>query len=176
MDEVTSPAKAKAPAGHEAYAEIVRFFYQEADLLDAREYQEWIHLLTDDVKYRVTARVIREAGAPGVQYDLVDTDAAGMRRRVDQISNPKLTHAENPPSFTRRFITNIQVLEGSTEHEFLATANVLVYRQRLESPDGVLYVGKRHDVLLQIDGALRIARRHLILDQAAFPGSVTVFF
>lgn len=74
-------------------------------LLDAHEYQEWLCLSADAIRYRVTARVIREAGASGVQYDLVDADTAGMQRRVDRLSNPKLTYAENPPSFTRRFIT-----------------------------------------------------------------------
>jgi 3-phenylpropionate/cinnamic acid dioxygenase small subunit len=165
---------AGAPVGQEAYAEIQQFYYREADLLDERDYQKWFLLLTDTIRYRITAKVIREAGAPGVAYDLVDADLAGMRRRVDQVSNPRLTHAENPPSFTRRFITNLQVVAGAAG-EFATTANVLVYRQRLESPDGVLYVGKRHDMLQRRDGALRIAKRHVVLDQAAFAGSVTVF-
>jgi 3-phenylpropionate/cinnamic acid dioxygenase small subunit len=176
MSEPAIRSDAAHSARHEVYVEIQQFLCREADILDDCEYDAWLALMTEDVTYRVTARVIREAGAPRVTYDLVNVDAAGLTRRVRQISNPKLTHAENPPSFTRRYITNLQAVSSAVAGEFGVTTNILIYRQRLESPAGVLYAGKRHDLLRQTAAGFRIAARHVVLDQAAFPGSVTVMF
>ena len=77
-------------------------------LLDRREYQQWLALLTDDVIYRVFARVTREAQATSLDYAIIDEDATSLKMRVDQISNPRLTRAENPPAFTRRFVSNFE--------------------------------------------------------------------
>jgi 3-phenylpropionate/cinnamic acid dioxygenase small subunit len=47
---------------HEAIAhlllkqEIEEFFYQEAELLDERRYEEWLELLADDVRYWMPMR------------------------------------------------------------------------------------------------------------------------
>jgi PAH dioxygenase small subunit len=176
MQDTMREHRPGAPVGNDAYVDIQRFLYREADLLDARAYKDWLALLTDDIQYRITARVIREAAASSQDYDVVDEDAAGLKRRVEQIGNPKLTHAENPPSFTRRFVSNLQAVAGDGEDAFLATSNVMLYRQRLESPEGGLYVGRREDLLRRVGSELRLARRHVRLDHAAFPGSVTTLF
>lgn len=162
------------PVGRDAYFDIQCFLFREASLLDQRAYADWLRLLTDDIEYRVAARVIREAGAASADYAILEEDAATLKRRVEQIGNPKLTHAENPPSFTRRFVSNLLAFEG--QDGFVATSNILVYRHRLETPEGSLYAGERHDTLRRVDGELRLARRQVRLDQAAFAGSVTTLF
>src|SRR5689334_1056933 len=80
------------------YVEIQRFLYREAALLDRREYSAWLALIAEDIHYRVTASVARDAGATPVEYAIVDENLTGLKSRVDQISTPRLTRAENPPS------------------------------------------------------------------------------
>jgi hypothetical protein len=83
------------------YIEIQRFLFREAALLDRREYDAWLALTTEDIQYCVTAAVSRDAGANAVDYSIIDENLVGLKSRIDQISNPKLTRAENPPSMTR---------------------------------------------------------------------------
>jgi PAH dioxygenase small subunit len=93
-----------------------------------------------------------------------------------QILNSKLTHAENPPTLTRRFVSNVLASTGASVGEYVATSNLLVYRTRPDMPDGALYAGERTDVLRLDDGAWRIARREVRLDQALMHGSMSTLF
>jgi 3-phenylpropionate/cinnamic acid dioxygenase small subunit len=162
--------------GDEDYIAIQRFLYGEARFLDRREYQRWLGLLTDDILYRVMARVTRDAEAGSLEYAIVDEDAAGLKLRVEQISNPKLTRAENPPAFTRRFVSNFEV-SIETPDEFSVQSNLLIYRNRTNLPNGGLYVGERQDVLRRTNGELRLARREVRLDQSVlYDGVVSTLF
>jgi hypothetical protein len=59
----------------------------------------------------------------------------------------------------------------------LVEANLLVYRNRPNVPDGGLYAGERHDVLRRVDGELRLARRLVRLDQTIlFGGPLSTLF
>jgi 3-phenylpropionate/cinnamic acid dioxygenase small subunit len=153
------------PVSDAEFVAIQRFVHQEAALLDRRDYQAWLDLLTDDIDYRVTAQVARDAATGMEEYAIVDEDAHTLRMRVEQIADPRLTRAENPPSLTRRFVSNI-VAEGAAPPDaFVVEANLLVYRSRTTAPEGGFYVGQRHDVLRRAEDGLRIAARHVRLDQ-----------
>ena len=147
------------------YVEIQRFLYREAALLDRRDYGAWLSLMTEDIHYRVTASVARDAGAAAVEYAIIDENLTGLKSRVDQISNPRLTRAENPPSLTRRFVSNIEAYPGGAPGEFAATSYILAYRGRRNVPEGGFYVAERQDVLRQNGTDWRLARRLVRLDQ-----------
>lgn len=146
------------------YIEIQRFLFLEAALLDRRDYRAWLALTTEDIRYCVTAAVARDAGAKAVNYSIVDEDLVGLKSRVDQISNPRLTRAENPPSMTRRFVSNIEAYHGNSPGEFSATSYLLAYRSRPSAPEGGFYVAERQDVLRKIGLEWRLARRSVRLD------------
>jgi PAH dioxygenase small subunit len=159
------------------YVAIQRFLYREAALLDRRDYDAWLGLLTDDIKYRVAQRLARDAQAGNLDYAIVDEDVVALRARVAQLANPKLTHAENPASFIRRFVSNFLASPGASPAEFAVESNILVYRNRSTIPEGRVYVGERRDVLRRIDGALRLARRDVRLDHAIlYDGVVSTIF
>ena len=158
------------PVSVELYGEIQRFVYREAALLDRRAYREWMGLLTDDITYRVVAQTTRDAADAAREYAIIDEDAGGLRLRVEQIATPRLTHAENPPSLTRRFVANLLVSAADGASEFLVETNLLVYRSRPGVPDGVLFAGERQDLVRRVAGALRLARRLVRLDQTVILG------
>jgi 3-phenylpropionate/cinnamic acid dioxygenase small subunit len=159
--------------GIEDYVAIQRFLFVEARLLDRRDYRQWLLLFTDDVVYRVLAQIHRDAEAGPLPYSVIDEGASRLKARVEQILNPKLTHAENPPTLTRRFVSNVLVSQGETADEYIATSNILVYRTRPDLSEGALYAGERTDTLRRVDGALRIARREVRLDQSLLHGSMS---
>ena len=146
------------------YIEIQRFLFREAALLDRRDYGAWLALTTDDIRYCVTAAVPRDADAKAVEYSIVDEGAVGLRARIDQISNPRLTRAENPPSLTRRFVSNVEAYHGTTAGEFSAISYLLAYRTRPSSPEGGFYVSERHDVQRKTGPDWRLAGRFVRLD------------
>jgi phthalate 3,4-dioxygenase subunit beta len=157
------------------FIEIQRFLYREAALLDRRQYQTWLSLLTDDVHYRVTAAVARDAGASALDYAIIDEQMTGLKSRIDQISNPRLTRAENPPSMMRRVVSNIEAHHADRPSEFSVESYLLAYRSRPGAPEGGFYVAVRHDTLRRSNTDWRLARRtvhldHLMLFDGALSG------
>jgi 3-phenylpropionate/cinnamic acid dioxygenase small subunit len=146
------------------YIEVQRFLYREAALLDRREYGAWLALMTEDVHYRVTASVARDAGAAPVEYAIIDEKLTGLKSRIDQISNPRLTRAENPPSLTRRVVSNIEAYHVANQGELSVVSYLLAYRSRPSAPEGGFYVAVRHDILRRSGNDWRVARRNVQLD------------
>ena len=110
------PSSAVGTAVDDAeYNEIQRYLNREAAMLDRREFTEWLALLADDVTYRVTLRRARDDEAGPERYAIVDDDRANLELRVNQIADPRLTRAENPPSLTRRFVSNMEATRAAPE-------------------------------------------------------------
>ncbi len=154
------------PVGSDIFHEIQRFLFREAALLDGRQYADWLGLLGEDIHYRVTARVVRDAGTDEMDYAIVDETMVGLKSRIDQISNPRLTRAENPPSLARRFVSNIDAYSGAAEGEFAAASYILAYRSRRNIPEGRFYSAERQDVLRRDGVQWRLMRRLVRLDQS----------
>jgi 3-phenylpropionate/cinnamic acid dioxygenase small subunit len=146
------------------FVEIQRFLFREAALLDRRDYGAWLSLTTEDVQYRVTAAVARDAGAKAVEYAIIDETLTGLKSRIDQISNPRLTRAENPPSLTRRVVSNVEAYHADKEGELSVMSYLLAYRSRPSTPEGGFYVAVRHDTLRRSEAGWRLARRDVHLD------------
>jgi 3-phenylpropionate/cinnamic acid dioxygenase small subunit len=161
----------------ETYVQVQRFMFHEAALLDRRQYQTWLSLLSDDMHYVVTAQLVRDGAAEPVEYAIIDENRVSLSARVEQIASPRLTHAENPPTFVRRFVSNIEVSSTEKNDELIVDTNLLVYRNRETVPNGGLYVGQRRDLIRRSDGTMQLARRHFRLDQfMIFDGAVSPIF
>ena len=94
--------------------EIEDFFYAEADLLDEREYDRWLDLLTEDVVYWMPMR--RNVSWHHRDQDITaENDMAWMhddketlRKRVKQIQTG-IHWADEPVSRVSHLITNIRL-------------------------------------------------------------------
>jgi len=139
--------------------EVEDLLYKEADLLDRWRLDEWLELLTDDATYQVPPTDVPEGDAKNTLFIIAD-DSSRIQSRVKQLMG-KSAWSENPPSRTRRLISNVRVLgrEGEGVH---ITANFAVYRFRHELVD--TYVGQYQYELVRRDGALKIRRRKAVLD------------
>jgi p-cumate 2,3-dioxygenase beta subunit len=141
---------------------IEDFLYAEAALLDEWRLDEWLELLTEDATYEVPSTDAPD-GDPKTTLSIIADDITRIRSRVKQLLG-KSAWAENPPSRTRRLISNVR-LRGVEGESLAVTANFVVYRMRFEHMD--TYVGRYEYTLTQRDGRLKIRARKAILDLEA---------
>jgi 3-phenylpropionate/cinnamic acid dioxygenase small subunit len=160
--------------------EVEEFLYREAELLDAHRYEEWIDLFTDDVHYWMPMRrnvphdePEREFTRAGLDVNWFDEGKDTLTRRVKQIRTG-VHWAEQPPSRICHMVANVQVV-SATPAAVGVKSRSLIYRNRVE-PETDILVGKREDLLRRVDGAWRIARRKIILDQSVLLVKNLTFF
>jgi len=158
------------PVDTDTYVEILRFMADEAALLDRLAYADWFALLTDDISYRITTPLVRDRDDVVQDFEIVDEDSEHLRLRVDQLADPKLTRAENPASLHRRLVANLRADYGDRPDRFAVTTNLLVYKNRSSNAHADIYAAERFDLLLRTERGLRIARRHVRLDQSVLTG------
>jgi 3-phenylpropionate/cinnamic acid dioxygenase small subunit len=165
--------------------EIEDFFHKEADLLDEREYDQWLDLLTEDVVYWMPMRknvpYANRDNDITAENDIawVHDDKETLRKRVKQIQTG-IHWADEPISRVSHLITNIRLTapiaaldEGA---KTTTKCRFIVYRNRLESETD-FFVGRREDTLTRVRGELKIARRKIILDQSVLLAkNLTMFF
>ena len=148
--------------------EVEQFLYREASLLDERRLDDWLALCTDDIHYwmpirrTTTAKEIdNEFTKPGgMAYFDDDKKTLGMRVQRLKVGR---AWAEDPPSRTRHVVTNVRIL-GIDGNDLSVASNFMLYRTRLNSEEDS-WIGRREDVLRRDNGALKLARRHIYLDQ-----------
>jgi biphenyl 2,3-dioxygenase beta subunit len=148
--------------------EVERFYYDEAALLDAHQYDQWLALFSDDAHYfmpirrtRTQREIAQEFTKPGEMAFFDDTKML-LAGRVAKLRSGR-SWSEDPPSRTRHLITNIRILkdDGRTLE---VESNFHVYRTRLNSEE-TSWIGSRRDLLRRIDGGLQIASRTIFLEQ-----------
>ena len=105
---------------------IQQFLYQEAHLLDARRYQEWLELLAEDFVYWVPS----SHDQPSLHTE-VSVNFDDRRRILDRVAFTSTAgaFAQTPPSRTLRSLSNVQAWrgEGTT---FEAAAGLVVWAHR----------------------------------------------
>ena len=161
-------AVSSAEVGAEAYFAAVEFLNREAELLDDNRITEWFALIDPEIDYRVPIRVTRERAA-GAGFSTegwhMFEDHGSLATRVARLET-EYAWAEDPPSRTRRLVTNIRVEPGDSPKELRVKSNFLIYRGRYDSPDFDLTTGERRDVLRRMDDGLRLLSRLVLLDHA----------
>ncbi|WP_204358973.1 3-phenylpropionate/cinnamic acid dioxygenase subunit beta [Streptosporangium sp. 'caverna'] len=166
------------PVPFEVRLAVQDFLIDEAELLDSRRFDEWLALFTDDVEYRVPVRITRRIGNPDVVDDIFhfDENKASLGLRVRRLGT-NVAWAEDPPSFTRRFVTNVRVAWGEREGELAIRSYLLLYRSRGDRGTHDLISGERHDLLRLEADRIAIARRRVILDQSTLgTKNLAIFF
>ena len=166
--------------------QIEDFLYHEAELLDERRYEDWLTLLTDDVRYWMPMRrnvkfgeLEREFTREGQDINWFDEGKDTLMRRVQQILTG-VHWAEEPLSRLCHMVSNVQLLHVqpsvAAPTEVTVKCRFLIYRNRVETETDLL-VGKREDVLQRVDGQWKIRQRKVVLDQnVLLVKNLTFFF
>lgn len=173
---------------------VSQFYFREARLLDAHQYQQWLALLSENIEYTVPARHtpqldnrLRDTEAfldaaqefsTGLEPPLRDEKYLHLMIRVMR-SLKMNAWTENPPARTRRFVSNIEVVAESG-NSFEVFSNTLLYYSRY-AQDNVLYSYQRRDVLEERGddgkGCFSLLKREVLLDSSVINGpSAGLFF
>lgn len=144
---------------------IEQFLYVESELLDDHRHREWLGLLTDDIIYRAPVRTTRRSDGrvDDERMFWFDETRGSLELRVRRLETD-VSWAEEPPSRTRRIVSNVRVRPGPDEETVAVRSNLLCFRNRGERPDSELIAAERHDVLRDVDGSWRLARREIRFD------------
>lgn len=161
-------SRSRVPLGSEIYNRILETLYDEAAALDERRFDDWIALLAEDLVYTAPVRLTRNG--PNKDRDVMrtmmhfDDTYHSILMRTGRLS--KSAWAEDPPSRTRRFVTNVRMAECEGAGEYEVVSYLYVERSRFDLPDNERTSCERRDVWRQVDAGYKLARREIIVDQS----------
>jgi phthalate 3,4-dioxygenase beta subunit len=145
-----------------------RWLVDEAYLLDAQAYEQWLELLTDDIRYLMPVRVTTALGAgfdtsPGMAH--FDEDKYSLSRRVARFLTE---HAwtEDPPSRLRHHLSNVRTFATEDDDHLRVESAVLLFRSRGDVRDAAFLSAGRDDLLRRDGGEWRLARRTICVDES----------
>ena len=169
----TAAAHATALAGQPVdpatHFEVERFLVREARVLNDNRLRQWLHeMVCEDIHYFLPVREVRYqkdqrpiGSSPGAaifndNYQMLDM-------RIQRVETG-IAWPEDPVSHLRRFVTNVDVEWSDVDGEVTAYSNIMVYRNRRQRDQAVVYGGRR-DSLRRVQGQWRLAARHITIDQ-----------
>ena len=161
-------SKARVPVGSPVYNALLETLYDEAAALDERRFDDCTAMLAEDLIYQAPIRLTRT----GKTRDLdvmrtmfhFDETHESIMMRTGRLQ--KSAWAEDPPSRCRRFVTNVRVGECDAAGEYEVVSYLFLERSRGDSPDNETATAERRDVWRDVDGAYKLARREIIVDQS----------
>jgi phthalate 3,4-dioxygenase subunit beta len=156
------------PFGDERHLQAHQWLIDEAYLLDAQHYADWLELLADDIHYIMPVRVTTALGAgfdsaPGMAH--FDENKYSLSRRVARFQTE---HAwtEDPPSRLRHHITNVRTLATGDPGHLVVDSGVLLYRSRGDVREAALISAGREDLLRRSGDGWQLARRTILVDDS----------
>ena len=160
------------------------FLYEEAELLDARDYGAWLARLSDEITYfmpmkrnvKAGEHASRERTREGQDINWFEEDKWTLTKRAEQIETG-VHWAEEPLSRVCHMVSNVQLTvirpDSANAPEDVRELDIrsrfLVYQNRVEH-EAYFFVGKRSDTLRleegsSEEGVWRLLRREIDLDQ-----------
>lgn len=145
-----------------------RWLVEEAWLLDAQVYAEWLELLCEDIHYLMPVRVTTALGAgfdtaPGMAH--FDEDKYSLGRRIARFATE---HAwtEDPPSRLRHHLSNVRTFATGDDDHLIAESATLLFRSRGDVHPGAIVSAGREDLLRRTESGFKLARRTILVDDS----------
>ena len=171
----------KVHSSPEQQHSLEQFYFREARLLDNRQFQQWLALVSEEIQYIMPSRHNplvdnRERGKEGmisVERELDTADSMGCPLREEtyvhlavrvERSFKMNAWAENPPARTRRIIGNVELIQVERDSLYVLS-NFHLHFSR-PGCNTVMYSGQRRDTLARDADSYKIARREVIMDYA----------
>jgi 3-phenylpropionate/cinnamic acid dioxygenase small subunit len=144
------------------------FLYLEALAIDERRFRDWLAMFAEDGRYEIPVRVNREKFAEwelSPKGRIFDDTKETLDIRVRRLETD-FAWAEQPPSRTRHYVTNVLVFETDKPDEYLVLSNCLVYRSRATDAAVAWYSAQRRDRVRRDGNGWLLVHRWSALDQA----------
>jgi 3-phenylpropionate/cinnamic acid dioxygenase small subunit len=163
------PASRRVPIGSDLYNRILETYYDEALMLDELRYADWTEWLAKDLRYTVPQRLTRSLAEHAQSIDRsvmhYDDSYATMCARARRLRGNS-AFAEDPPSRTRRLITNLRVEESEADGEYRVLNYFLLTRSRFEQAQMAVLSGERRDRVRDLGDRFELVEREVIIDQS----------
>ncbi len=138
-------------------SEAEDLLYREARLLDDHRYQEWLAMLDEHATYWIPSN--GEGIDPNREISLVFDDKHRLTDRIGRLESG-LAHAQNPPSKTKRLVSNVQI-ENATDNAAMVLSGFILYELRHRKER--VFAGRCEHRLRLIDGTWKIASKKVVL-------------
>ncbi len=147
--------------------EIEQFLFEEARLLDDREFERWSEQFLDDGIYWVPAMPGQDS--PHDHVSLFYDDKETMQTRIRRLRHP-LVHTQIPHSSTIHIISNVVLETPAAEGDIIVRSNFIMLEDR-PATERRLFGGRYIHRLRKVDGKLRIVQKRVNLTNstASFP-------
>jgi 3-phenylpropionate/cinnamic acid dioxygenase small subunit len=137
-------------------ANIEKFLFREARLMDEHRYQEWLTLWASDAVYWVPC--LHEDTDPLRQVSIIYDNRAKLEDRVNRLASGSVL-AQDPKPRMRRVISNIEV--ERTGEEATVDSNFILIQAR--GANQYTWCGKSIHKLREQDGGIKIAHKKVLL-------------
>lgn len=151
----------------EPFQAVYAWLVSEAEMLDTGRFGEWLDRISRDIVYRAPVRVtVGNSLGDSLPADmhLFHEDFYSLSKRVERLATEH-AWADDPPSRTRRFVTNIQVYEGGSPDSWVARSYLLLYRSRGSQAAEIISAARR-DMFVGDDQGLRLEGRVVAVDDS----------
>jgi 3-phenylpropionate/cinnamic acid dioxygenase small subunit len=162
-------APSRVPIGSPVYNRILEAYYDEAEILDELRYNEWTAWLAKDLRYSVPQRLTRLLADHDKSIDRsvmhYDENYQTMCARARRLRGNS-AFAEDPPSRTRRLITNVRVQLTDIDNEYRVLNYMLLTRSRFQQTQMAVLSGERRDRIRDLGSRFELVEREVIIDQS----------
>ncbi|MFM9921638.1 aromatic-ring-hydroxylating dioxygenase subunit beta [Variovorax sp. H27-G14] len=134
----------------------------EAELIDAKRFDEWLALFAEDGHYWVPLLGAAQAD-PFSHNSLAYEDRLLLQLRVERLKNPR-AHSQHPPSHSQHVLQPSRIEQQSDDEARLRTPFLYV---EARGQDHVLLSGTAHHHLVRTPDGWRIREKRIDLLDAA---------
>jgi benzoate/toluate 1,2-dioxygenase beta subunit len=138
-------------------AQIQKFLYNEARLMDEHRYSEWLSLWDEDGIYWVPCN--NAGNDPENEVAIIYDNYSRLSDRIARFESGTVM-MQNPPAMMRRMISNIEVGD-SDGRETTVLSNFLVIEVR--GVQQIIWAGQSTHKLRAADGGFRIGYKKVVL-------------
>jgi len=166
---LSKPLEARVMLAVEKHLAVQQQLFYEARILDEERFDEWLSLLTDDIRYRmpVTERRFRKDRSAPLAFGggyIFDENKARLGMRIGRLQSG-LVWAEDPRNMVRRMINNIEIWQGAEANEAEVYSVVTIHRSRIDGEEKQFVAGRR-DIWRETNQGWRLSVREMLLDTA----------
>ena len=172
---------------YEIKREVEEFLYDEANLLDERQFKDWLDTLAEDLEYfmpmtfnvKFGEHAARENTAREKHMSWFNEGKWTLTKRAEQILTG-VHWAEEPLSRVCRLVSNVQLTGMAThengELEVDVSSRFITYQNRCEY-EQYLFVGDRKDRLRRTQHGWKLAKREIEIHQnVLLAKNLSIFF
>ncbi len=150
----------------EDFFALTQLYAAYAAALDARDWNAWIALFTEDCSYRLVPRENHERGLP---LATLGFESKGMLKDRAYAISETLFH---DPYYQRHVIGVPRLLKVDEQGAWHVEANYAVFRTKLSKLTTVFNVGRYLDTIVNESGELKFAAKLCVYDSEMIPNSI----